>query len=216
MSFVDKRLEDYVRNIQPLCKGELGKFQKEAYEEGLPIIPNDVVRLIGVLLGIMQPKRILEIGMAVGFSSIFMSDFLQKGGSITTIDRYPYMIERAKENFKRFGKEEQINLIVGDAVEVIKDLQPDNSFDVVFMDAAKGQYINILPDVIRLTRKGGLIIADDILQEGRVAMDRLEVPRRQRTMHTRLNEFLTEISTNEELYSSILTIGDGVALIRKL
>ncbi len=214
MSFVDKRLEDYVRNIQPLCGGELGRLQKQAYEEGLPIIPNDVVRLIGVLLGIMQPKKILEIGMAVGFSSIFMSDFLEDGGSITTIDRYPYMIERAKENLKKFGKEDIINLIIGDAVEVVKTL--NGEYDVVFMDAAKGQYINILPDVIRLTRKGGLIIADDILQEGRVAMERLQVPRRQRTMHTRLNEFIAEISNNEQLRSSILTVGDGVALIQKL
>lgn len=214
MSFVDKRLEDYVRSIQPLCGGELGELQKQAYEEGLPIIPNDVVRLLGVLLGIIRPKKILEIGMAVGFSSIFMSDFLGEGGSITTIDRYPYMIERAKENFKKFGKEDIITLITGDAVEVVKNL--DDEYDVVFMDAAKGQYINLLPDVIRLTKKGGLIIADDILQEGRVAMERLEVPRRQRTMHTRLNEFITEISNNQGLRSSILTIGDGVALIQKL
>ncbi len=216
MGFVDKKLESYVNNIQPLRKGELGRLQAEAYKEGLPIIPNDVVRLISVLLGIIKPQKILEIGMAIGFSSIFMSDYLQEGGSITTIDRYPYMIDRAKENFKHFDKEDKIHMLVGDAVEVLKELQPDNSFDVVFMDAAKGQYINILPDVIRLTKKGGLIIADDVLQEGRVAMERLEVPRRQRTTHTRLNEFLEEISTNEGLESSILTIGDGVALIRKL
>ena len=112
------------------------------------------------------------------------------------------MIEDAKKNFKKFGKENQINLIVGDAVEVVKELKGE--FDVVFMDAAKGQYINILPDVLRLTRKGGLIVADDVLQDGRVAMERLEVPRRQRTMHTRLNEFLTEISSNKSclLYTS--------------
>lgn len=214
MSFVDERLFKYVCEIQPLCGGELGRLQADAYEEGLPIIPNDVVRLLGVLLGIMRPKKILEVGMAVGFSSIFMSEFLQEGGSITTIDRYPYMIERAKENFKRFGKDDKINMLIGDAVEVIKTL--DGEYDVVFLDAAKGQYINMLPDLIRLTRKGGLIIADDVLQEGRVAMERLEVPRRQRTMHTRLNEFLSEISNNEGLRSSILTIGDGVALIQKL
>jgi predicted O-methyltransferase YrrM len=214
MSFIDKRLEKYVREVQPMCGGELGELQRQAYEEGLPIIPNDVVRLLGVLLGIMKPKKILEIGMAVGFSSIYMSDFLEEGGSITTIDRYPYMIERARENFKSFGKEDKIQLLIGDAVEVVKTL--DDEYDVVFMDAAKGQYINLLPDVIRLTRKGGLIIADDILQEGRVAKERLEVPRRQRTMHTRLNEFISEISNNKELRSSILTVGDGVALIQRL
>ena len=214
MSLVDKSLADYIENIQPLCGGELGKLQRQAYEEGLPIIPNDVARLMSVLLGIMQPKRILEIGMAVGFSSIFMSGFLAEGGSITTIDRYPYMIERARDNFKRFGKEDTIKLIVGDAAEVIREL--DEEFDVVFLDAAKGQYINFLPDIVRLTRKGGLIIADDVLQDGRVARERLDVPRRQRTTHTRLNEFLNRISTDKGLRSSILTVGDGVALIQKL
>jgi predicted O-methyltransferase YrrM len=214
MSIVDERLSKYINDIQPLCSGELGELQKAAYEEGLPIIPNDVVRLMGVILGLTKPKKILEIGMAVGFSSIYMSDFLPEDGSITTIDRYPYMIDRAKENFEKFGKGDKINLIVGDAVEVLKEL--DGEFDLVFMDAAKGQYINILPDVIRLTRKGGLIVADDVLQDGRVAMERLDVPRRQRTMHTRLNEFLSEISNNKELRSSILTVGDGVALMQKL
>jgi predicted O-methyltransferase YrrM len=214
MSIVDERLSKYVNDIQPLCTGELGELQRLAYEEGLPIIPNDVVRLLGVIMGLIKPKKILEIGMAIGFSSIYMSGFIPEDGSITTIDRYPYMIERAKENFERFGKNDKINMIVGDAVEVLKTL--DDEYDMVFMDAAKGQYINILPDVIRLTKKGGLIIADDVLQDGRVAMERLEVPRRQRTMHTRLNEFLSEISNNEGLRSSILTIGDGVALIQKL
>lgn len=214
MGFVDERLEEYVKNMQPMLDGEIGKLQAQAYEEGLPIIPNEVVRLMDVLLGLVKPKKILELGTAVGFSSIFMTGFLQDGGSITTIDRYPYMIERAKENFKRFNVEDKVNFIIGDAVEVIKEL--DDEYDVVFMDAAKGQYINILPDVIRLTRSGGLIIADDILQEGRVAKERLEVPRRQRTMHTRLNEFLNTISNDKRLVSSILTIGDGVAVMRKL
>jgi predicted O-methyltransferase YrrM len=214
MSLVNETLEKYINEIQPLCEGEIGELQQAAYDEGLPIIPNDVVRLLGVLLGIIRPKKILEVGMAVGFSSIYMSQFLAEGGSITTIDRYPYMIEHAKENFKKFGKEDTINMLIGDAVEVVKGL--DDEFDVVFLDAAKGQYINILPDLLRLTKKGGLIIADDVLQDGRVAMERLEVPRRQRTMHTRLNEFLTEISNNKQVRSSILTVGDGVALIQKL
>jgi predicted O-methyltransferase YrrM len=214
MSLVNETLEKYINEIQPLCEGEVGELQQAAYDEGLPIIPNDVVRLLGVLLGIIRPKKILEVGMAVGFSSIYMSQFLAEGGSITTIDRYPYMIEHAKENFKKFGKEDTIKMLIGDAVEVVKGL--DDEFDVIFLDAAKGQYINILPDLLRLTKKGGLIIADDVLQDGRVAMERLEVPRRQRTMHTRLNEFLTEISNNKQVRSSILTVGDGVALIQKL
>ncbi|MGN1319459.1 MAG: O-methyltransferase [Lachnospirales bacterium] len=211
---VEKYLEDYVLDMLEYCDGELGKLQKESYELGLPIIPKDVVKLLGFILGIKKPVKILEIGMAVGFSASYMSQFLPPEGHITTIDRYPLMIEKAKANFKRFNLEDKITIIEGDANEVLKNL--DDEFDFVFMDAAKGQYINILPDVLRLLKVGGIIMADDILQEGRVAMDYYEIPKRQRTIHKRLNEFLHTITHRADLRTSILTIGDGVALIEKL
>lgn len=211
---VEKYLSDYIDKIQPHCTGELGKLQENSYNEGLPIIPNDVVRLLGVLLSMHKPEKILEIGMAVGFSASYMAGYLPEKGYINTIDRYPIMIERAKENFKRLGVEDKITILQGDAAEVLPDLE--DKFDFIFMDAAKGQYIQILPEVLRLLRKGGIIFADDVLQDGRVAMGYDEVPRRQRTIHKRMNEFLNEISTNPKLKSSILTIGDGVAIIQKL
>lgn len=211
---VEKYLEDYVLDMLPYCGGELGKLQRQSYDDGLPIIPKDVVKLLGFVLGLTKPVRILEIGMAVGFSASFMTQFLPENGHITTIDRYPLMIERAKANFKRLGVEDKITILEGDANDVLKTL--DEKFDFIFMDAAKGQYINILPDVLRLLRVGGVIMADDILQDGRVAQDYFEIPKRQRTIHKRLNEFLKEITHSERLRTSILTIGDGVALIEKI
>lgn len=211
---VEKYLEDYVLNMLEYCPGELGKIQKECYELELPIIPKDVVKLLGFILGIVKPVNILEIGMAVGFSASFMAGFIPENGHITTIDRYPYMIERAKANFKRLSLEDKITIVEGDANDVLKNIQGE--FDFVFMDAAKGQYINILPDVLRLVKTGGIIMADDILQDGRVAMDYFEIPRRQRTIHKRMNDFLNTITHREDLRTSILTIGDGVALIQKL
>lgn len=214
MSLVEKYMEEYVNNMLTFCDGELGELQKKAYKDGLPIIPKDVVKLLGFILGIKKPKAILEIGMAVGFSSSFMSGFLPDDGYIKTIDRYPMMIEKAKENFKKLGVENKVTILEGNANEVLKTL--DEKFDFVFMDAAKGQYISILPDVLRLTKKGSIIMADDIFQDGRVAMDYYSIPRRQRTIHKRLNAFLYEITHNEKLRTTLLTVGDGVALIEKL
>lgn len=214
MSLVEDYISEYLNNMLTDCEGELGELQKTSYKEGLPIIPKDVVKLLGFVLGIKKPKAILEIGMAVGFSSSYMAQFLPSDGYIKTIDRYPMMIERAKENFKKFGLEDKITILEGNANDVLKEL--DEKFDFVFMDAAKGQYITILPDVLRLTKKGGIIMADDIFQEGRVARDYYSIPRRQRTIHKRLNEFLYEITHNDKLRTTLLTVGDGVALIEKL
>ena len=214
MSLVENYLAEYINNIQTNCDGNLGELQKWAYEQGLPIIPKDVVKLLGFVLGLKKPKAILEIGMAVGFSASYMSQYLSEDGYIKTIDRYPLMIERARANFKKFGLEDKITILEGNANDILPTM--DEKFDFVFMDAAKGQYITILPEVLRLTKVGGVIMADDILQDGRVAQDYFEIPKRQRTIHKRLNEFLQEITHNEKLRTSILTVGDGVALIEKL
>lgn len=214
MSLVENYLAEYINNIQTNCDGNLGELQKWAYEQGLPIIPKDVVKLLGFVLGLKKPKAILEIGMAVGFSASYMSQYLSEDGYIKTIDRYPLMIERARANFKKFGLEDKITILEGNANDILPTM--DEKFDFVFMDAAKGQYITILPEVLRLTKVGGVIMADDILQDGRVAQDYFEIPKRQRTIHRRLNEFLQEITHNEKLRTSILTVGDGVALIEKL
>ncbi len=213
MSLIPDYLSEYIDEMQPYCGGKLGELQQQAYEEGLPIIHNDVARLLAVLLEMTKPKYILEIGMAVGFSASFMCGYLREGGHLTTIDRYPIMIEAAKENFKRMGVEDKVTMKIGHAEEVLAEME--GTFDFIFMDAAKGKYIEFLPHCLRMLRSGGLIVADDVLQDGRVAQKYEEIPRRQRTIHKRMNEFLTEISNRPDLTSSILTIGDGVAIIRK-
>ncbi len=162
---------------------------------------------------LQRPVKILEIGMAVGFSASFMCGYLKDGGHLTTIDRYPIMIEAAKENFKKMGVEDKVTMKIGHAENVLAEM--NDNFDFIFMDAAKGKYIEFLPHCLRMLRKGGIIVADDVLQDGRVAQKYEEIPRRQRTIHKRMNEFLTEISNDPKLTSAILTIGDGVAVIRK-
>lgn len=218
MSLIEDYLKDYLQNLQPSLQGELALIQQEAIQNNIPIIPNDVVNLLGVLLSIIKPKRILEIGTAVGFSASFMSSYLQEGGKITTIERYLPMIQKAKQNIEKLNLQNVIDILEGDANEILKNLHPkqDEKFDVIFMDAGKGQYINILPDVYRLLKVGGIIITDDVLQDGTVAKDKFEIVKRQRTIHYRLNDFLYEITHNSALKTSILTIGDGVAICHKI
>ena len=210
----DDYLQNYLKEVLPMCDGILGEIQKISYEQDVPIIPNEVVRLLSFILSIKKPKRILEIGAAVGFSSGLMSKFLSDGGKITTIDRFDIMIEQFKENRKKMSLEDKIELIEGNACEVLPRLS--EKFDVIFLDAAKGQYIQMLPDCIRLLETGGILIADDVLQNGNIAKKREEIPRRQRTIHTRMRNFLWEITHNDALETSILTIGDGVALCCKV
>lgn len=210
----DDYLQNYLKEVLPMCDGILGEIQKISYEQDVPIIPNEVVRLLSFILSIKKPKRILEIGAAVGFSSGLMSKFLSVGGKITTIDRFDIMIEQFRENRKKMGLEDKIELIEGNACEVLPRLS--EKFDVIFLDAAKGQYIQMLPDCIRLLETGGILIADDVLQNGNIAKKREEIPRRQRTIHTRMRNFLWEITHNDALETSILTIGDGVALCCKV
>lgn len=213
MSIVDINLTNYLNNLYLPLEGKLGEIQKAAYKNNLPIIPNDVVKFLEFLLFVKKPKNVLEIGMAVGFSASFISNCLDKDAKITTIERYPLMVEKAKKNIKKLGLENRINIIEGDANDILKTL--NQKFDFIFMDAAKGQYINILPDVLRLLDVGGIIFADDVLQNGTIAKDKKDIVKRQRTIHTRLNDFLYEITHNSSLKTSILTIGDGVAVCFK-
>jgi len=214
MSLTYSYLTDYLKTIQPLCDGILGDIQKDAYDNGIPIIPNDVAKLISFVLSVKKPEKILEIGCAIGFSSSLMSNFISMQGTITTIDRFDVMIKKAKENFKKQGLENIITLLEGDAKDILPTI--DDKFDVIFMDCAKGQYINILPQCYRLLKVDGILIVDDILQNGTVALERKKVKRRQRTIHHRLRAFLWEITHNPSLRTSILTIGDGVALCHKI
>jgi len=162
------------------------------------------------LLVMNKPKRILEVGTAIGFSALFMREFMPKDGHITTIEKYEKRIPLAKENFKRFDTDERITLIEGDAADVLKRLE--GPFDFVFMDAAKGQYIHFLPEVLRLLETGGVLLSDNVLQDGDIIQSRFAVTRRDRTIHKRMREYLYTLKNHEQLETAILTLGDGVAL----
>lgn len=183
-------------------------------EETWPIIKPEVADFMKVLLTMQKPKEILEIGTAVGYSAMLMSEYLQEEGHITTIERFPYMLNKARKNIKQAGLEDKIHILEGDATDILKSLK-DEQYDVIFMDCAKGQYINFLPECIRVLKKGGVLITDNVLHKGTVAKSRYLIDRRQRTTHGRLRDFLWTITHSEELTSSVLPVGDGIALSYK-
>ena len=207
---VNERVVAYINSLDCGNSDICNTIEKEAIADEVPIIRKEMGNLLKVLLQLVQPERILEVGTAVGYSSILMSENMPENCKITTIENYDKRIPVAKNNFKRAGKEDVITLIEGDALEVLKTLE--GPYDFIFMDAAKGQYINYLPDVKRVLRKGGLLISDNILQEGEIVESRYAVTRRNRTIHTRIREYVYELTHSEDFVTSIVPIGDGITL----
>lgn len=209
---------EYIRALHEAPRSSLLaniEHQIAVEAETWPIIKPEVADFIKVQLSLVQPSTILEIGTAVGYSSIFMSSYLKEGGKITTLERFDYMLRQARKNIKAAGLEDTIEIIEGDAAITLTQL-PSESFDVIFMDCAKGQYINFLPECIRLLKPNGLLITDNVLHKGTVARSRYLIDRRQRTTHSRLREFLWTITHSDTLRSSVIPIGDGVALSYKI
>jgi len=211
---VDERMRTFIHSLETENSEILETIEKEALDTFVPIIRKEMQSFLKVLLAIKKPKRILEVGTAVGFSAILMSEYAPEECHITTIEKYEKRIPIALENFKRAGKEQKITLIEGDAMEVLKGL--DGSFDFIFMDAAKGQYIYYLPEVVRLLEKDGVFVTDNVLQDGDVIESRFAVERRNRTIHSRMREYLYELKHHRLLETSIIPLGDGVALSTKV
>lgn len=209
-TIVNERIVDYINSLDkgnsPVCNA----IEKEALADGVPIIRKEMGNLLKVLLLLKRPQKILEVGTAVGYSSILMSENMLENCRITTIENYEKRIPVAKNNFKRAGKEEVITLLEGDAMDILKEL--DGTYDFIFMDAAKGQYINFLPELLRLMPAGGLLISDNVLQEGDIVESRYGVTRRNRTIHTRMREYIYTLTHAEQLETSIVPIGDGITL----
>lgn len=210
MDIVDERVVSFINSFDRGNSDICNQIEKEAIADYVPIIRKDMGTFLKTILAITAPKRILEIGTAVGYSSILMSENIAEDATITTIENYDVRIPIARANIARAGKEKVITLLEGDAAEVLKTL--DEPYDMIFMDAAKGQYITILPDVMRLLKKGGILITDNVLQEGEITEPRFGVVRRNRTIYDRMREFLYEITHNEELQTSIMPVGDGITL----
>ena len=207
---VEERLVDYLHSLETENSEILEQIEQEALNDGVPIIRKEMQSFLKVLLRIKKPLRILEVGAAVGFSAILMSEYAPEDCRITTIENYDKRIPIARNNFKRAEKEERITLIEGDAMEVLQKLE--GPYDFVFMDAAKGQYIAYLPEVLRILSPEGILVSDNVLQDGDIIESRFAVERRDRTIHSRMREYLYTLKHHEALETSVIPLGDGVAL----
>ena len=207
---VDERMVTYINSLDRGNTEFLNQLEQEALENRVPIIRREMQSFLKVLLAIKHPKRILEVGTAVGFSALLMSTYGDEDCRIVTIENYEKRIPIARENFKKAGKEHQITLLPGDAGEILKTLK--EPFDLIFMDAAKGQYIHWLPRVLKLLAPGGMLVSDNVLQDGDIVQSRFAVERRNRTIHSRMREYLYVLKHTEGLETAVIPIGDGVTV----
>ncbi len=209
-----ERLAVYLHSLEREEDGLLQDIAKEAAASFVPIIRKETGSLLKTLIALKQPRRILEIGTATGYSALLMSSVMPEGCVITTMEKYEKRIPVARENFRRAGKEDVITLLAGDAAEGLKTLTPP--FDFVFMDAAKGQYLTFLPEVLRLLPVGGVLVSDNVLQGGDILESRFAVERRNRTIHARVREYLYRLKHMDCLQTAVVPVGDGVSISVKL
>jgi len=209
---VDDRMAVFINSFDDGNPAYLNELEKYALDTQVPIVRKEMQKLLKFLLKLKKPECILEVGTAIGFSALLMSEYAPDA-QITTIEKYEKRIPLAKENFEKNGKNDKISLIEGDAAEVLEQLLEqgmEEKFDFIFMDAAKGQYIHFLPDVLKLLKKDGFLISDNVLQDGDIIESRYAVVRRNRTIHTRMRDYLYTLTHHEQLETVILPVGDGV------
>lgn len=206
----DERIVTYIRSLEKRNSALLEQIEQQAHADGVPIIRKEMESFLRVILMIKKPEKILELGTAVGYSALFMSECVPDS-EIITIENYAQRIPVARENIRKAGKEEKITLLEGDALKLMPELEAQQ-FDFVFMDAAKAQYIHFLPEALRLMKSGAVMVADNILQEGDLLESRFAVRRRDRTIHKRMREFLEAVKHHEHLETSIVPLGDGITI----
>lgn len=207
---LDERMSTFINSFEKGNTPVLDEIECEAKRGDVPIIRTDMQSLLHFLMIERRPRNILEVGTATGFSALLMALYSPEDCHITTIEKYDKRIPIAKENFRRMGMEDKITLIEGDAAEVLASM--NDEFDFIFMDAAKGQYMNFLPDVLRVLKTDGMLVSDNVLQDGDIIESRYAVTRRNRTIHTRMRDYLYELKNNDRLDTVILPVGDGVTL----
>jgi predicted O-methyltransferase YrrM len=211
---VNERLVTYINSLDTGNTTILDEIEREAIDTYVPIIRKEMQSFLKLLLAMKKPARILEVGTAVGFSALLMAEYNPVPCEITTIENYEKRIPIAKENFKRAGMEKRITLLEGDAADILPALtQP---YDMIFMDAAKGQYIHFLPEIVRLLKTDGVLVSDNVLQDGDIIESRFAVTRRNRTIHKRMRDYLYELTHSSELVTSVLPIGDGITVSAKV
>ena len=212
---MEERMLTFIHSFDSEKPAYLDALERYAKETNVPVIRPQMQSLLRLLVTWGRPVQILEVGTAIGFSALLMSEYAPKGCHITTIEKYEKRIPLAKENFEKAGKSDCITLLEGDAAEILASMKQDGAFDFIFMDAAKGQYIHFLPDIRRLLSPTGLLVSDNILQDGELMESKYAVIRRNRTIHNRMRAYLYELTHCEELETTILPIADGVALSAK-
>ncbi|MBQ7587605.1 MAG: O-methyltransferase [Lachnospiraceae bacterium] len=207
----DERVGAYIESLNAGNEGFLAELETKARQDRIPIIRPQVQSLLKTIITGLRPAEILEVGTAVGFSAIMMAQSSSPSCRITTIENYGKRIPLALENFRASGYSDRITLMEGDAAGVLKDLK-DVTYDLVFMDAAKGQYLNFFEDVMRVLRPGGVLVSDNVLQDGDIIQSRFAVRRRDRTIHSRMREYLYVLTHDDRLSTTILPMGDGVTV----
>lgn len=207
---VEERMRTFINSLDTGNTPFLEELEQYALQERVPVIRREMQSFIKMLLALQRPKRILEVGTAIGFSTLLMCEYGPADVQITTIENYEKRIPLAKENFRKAGQESKITLLEGDATKILAGLS--GSYDLIFMDAAKGQYIHWLPDVIRLLKKGGVLLSDNVLQDGNLIESHYIVERRDRTIYKRMREYLYQLKHDPLLETSILPLGDGVTV----
>ena len=202
------RLDVFCDSLESPMPDVLRSIENEAVRDGVPVIRRGTRRALRMLLALRKPKTVLEIGTAVGFSAVYICSC--SGASVVTIENNGERIRTARKNFEKAGMSDRIRLIEGDAEQVLPGLK--GPFDLIFLDAAKGQYIAYLPDVLRLLAPGGILLADNVLQEGEILDSRYAVDRRNRTIHRRIREFIRAVSVHPDLETAVLPLGDGLSV----
>ena len=211
---VNERIVSYIHSLERSNGEVCDEIEEFAHQTNVPIIRKEMESFLRVLIEIKKPKRILELGTAIGYSAILMANTMSEDCRITTIENYDKRIPIARDNFKRAGVEEKVELLEGDALEILQKI--NEPYDFVFMDAAKAQYLVYLKEIMRLLPVGGILIADNVLQDGELFESRYAVERRNRTIHSRMREYLYEVKNMKELETTIIPIGDGITLsVRK-
>ena len=210
---VEPRLVEYLNSLESELPEQLAQLEAYAIEHEVPIIRKEAQSLLKFLLELKKPKRILEVGTAIGFSASLLCEYMPTDCQLTTIEKVPMRIVEAEKNLAALKRSQDVTFLTGDAEEVIKKLKEQgNRYDFVFMDAAKAQYMSFLEQILPMLSPGALLVTDNVLQEGSIVESKYSITRRDRTIHMRMREYLYELKHNECLTTSIVAVGDGMAL----
>ena len=213
---IEERMADYIASLESEMPQYLAELEKTALENEVPIIRKDSQALLRFLVELLKPESILEIGTAVGFSAALMSEYMPEGCHLTTIEKVEMRLVEARRNLAAVRRAKDITLIEDDALNALKVLREQGRiFDFIFMDAAKAQYMNFLENALPMLKTGGVLVTDNVLQEGSIIDSKFAIERRDRTIHMRMRDYLYEIKHDPKLTTSVIAVGDGMALTLK-